>query len=177
MWDENAVTAEEVLQTRVQAWMDQIERDGGWEIHNAETDADKLLAVHKRIAEIERESDQFVGESRFLYLGLSDLEHLSALRYKYRNRVMGDLLPGRTSPITDTEIEYARSIRLDRIIPKLPKSRKILCPFHQEKTPSFHVGAWGYCFGCGAYTDSISWIMKNSNVSFIEAVKRLGEIG
>ncbi|MGB2409374.1 MAG: CHC2 zinc finger domain-containing protein, partial [Paracoccaceae bacterium] len=55
------------------------------------------------------------------------------------------------------------------------------CPFHQEKTASFHVDdrkGFYYCFGCQAKGDAISFIKDTENVSFIEAVEILaGEAG
>jgi len=53
-----------------------------------------------------------------------------------------------------------------------------LCPFHQEKTPSFHVDAQNqlyYCFGCGSGGDVLSFVMKYRNLSFGEAIKDLAE--
>lgn len=53
-----------------------------------------------------------------------------------------------------------------------------LCPFHDEKTPSFHVTpARGYyhCFGCGEGGDVIDFICKINNVSFTEAVEYLAD--
>lgn len=53
-----------------------------------------------------------------------------------------------------------------------------LCPFHNEKTPSFTVSEqkqFFHCFGCGESGDSITFIMKKENLDFIEAVKFLGE--
>ena len=50
------------------------------------------------------------------------------------------------------------------------------CPFHQEKTASFHVDdqkGFYYCFGCHAKGDSISFIKETENLSFIEAVEIL----
>src|SRR5260370_36434249 len=56
-----------------------------------------------------------------------------------------------------------------------------LCPFHNEKTPSFYVvGDKGFfhCFGCGAHGDAIGFLMRADNLDFIEAVERLaGEAG
>lgn len=52
-----------------------------------------------------------------------------------------------------------------------------LCPFHNEKTPSFVVYPETqsfYCFGCGAGGDVITFIKKINNVDYIEAVKFLG---
>lgn len=55
-------------------------------------------------------------------------------------------------------------------------SLKGLCPFHDERTPSFHVrpsqGFW-YCFGCGEGGDVISFVQKVDSLSFTEAVEAL----
>lgn len=53
-----------------------------------------------------------------------------------------------------------------------------LCPFHHEKTPSFHVNVQGqyfYCFGCGEKGDVISFIMKTRGYDFTDALKFLAE--
>jgi DNA primase len=50
------------------------------------------------------------------------------------------------------------------------------CPFHQEKTPSFYVNdqkGFFHCFGCGAHGDSVGFIMRHDNLSFVEAVEAL----
>lgn len=56
-----------------------------------------------------------------------------------------------------------------------------LCPFHNEKTPSFYVvddKNFFHCFGCGAHGDAIGFVMRSENLDFIEAVERLaGEAG
>ncbi|GMG83899.1 DNA primase [Paralimibaculum aggregatum] len=52
------------------------------------------------------------------------------------------------------------------------------CPFHQEKTPSFHVDdrkGFYYCFGCQAKGDAVTFVMETENLSFPEAVERLAE--
>ena len=55
-------------------------------------------------------------------------------------------------------------------------SMKGLCPFHDEKTPSFNIrpqlGHW-HCFGCGEGGDVISFVQKISHLSFVEAVEML----
>lgn len=53
-----------------------------------------------------------------------------------------------------------------------------LCPFHKEKTPSFHVSAERarfHCFGCKESGDVIEFVMKSDGKSFIEAVTELAE--
>ncbi|MFY0692036.1 MAG: DNA primase [Paracoccaceae bacterium] len=50
------------------------------------------------------------------------------------------------------------------------------CPFHQEKTASFHVDdrkGYYYCFGCHAKGDAIGFVKETENVSFMEAVEIL----
>jgi DNA primase len=62
--------------------------------------------------------------------------------------------------------------------PAGPGSMKGLCPFHDEKTPSFNirpvVGAW-HCFGCGEGGDVISFVQKVEHLTFAEAVERLAQ--
>ncbi len=60
-------------------------------------------------------------------------------------------------------------------------SLKGLCPFHDEKTPSFQVtpsrNLW-FCFGCGEGGDVIRFVEKVDHLSFVEAVERLaGHVG
>lgn len=53
-----------------------------------------------------------------------------------------------------------------------------LCPFHNEKTPSFSVNSSRqcfHCFGCGVGGNSISFVMKYENLTFTEAVKQLAD--
>lgn len=55
-------------------------------------------------------------------------------------------------------------------------SLKGLCPFHDERTPSFHVtparGMW-YCFGCAEGGDVLGFVQKIDHLSFAEAVEKL----
>jgi DNA primase len=54
---------------------------------------------------------------------------------------------------------------------------KGLCPFHDEKTPSFHVRperGW-YCFGCGEGGDAIAFVMKHDGFGFSQAVEHLAD--
>jgi DNA primase len=55
---------------------------------------------------------------------------------------------------------------------------KGLCPFHQEKTPSFNVHEdkqFFHCFGCQTGGDALAFVMKIEGVSFYEALKSLAE--
>jgi DNA primase len=53
-----------------------------------------------------------------------------------------------------------------------------LCPFHKEKTPSFHVNSergFYHCFGCHASGDAIKYVQETEGVDFVEAVRSLAE--
>lgn len=53
-----------------------------------------------------------------------------------------------------------------------------LCPFHREKTPSFHISSdkqLYYCFGCGSGGNIIDFVGKIENLDFIDTIKYLAE--
>ena len=56
-----------------------------------------------------------------------------------------------------------------------------LCPFHNEKTPSFSVSPakqFYHCFGCGAHGNAIGFLMAYSALGYVDAVKELaGQVG
>ncbi len=57
-------------------------------------------------------------------------------------------------------------------------NHKGLCPFHNEKTPSFNVSStkqFYHCFGCGASGDAIKFIMEYDHLTFIEALSKLAQ--
>jgi len=75
------------------------------------------------------------------------------------------------SEITDVIGSYVQLKRAGRSI-------KACCPFHKEKTPSFHVNAARqsfHCFGCGAGGDVFNFIMRHENVDFMQAARLLAE--
>ena len=58
------------------------------------------------------------------------------------------------------------------------KEKTGLCPFHQEKTPSFTVNdtkGMYYCFGCGAHGDAISFLRTSQNLTFVETIEHLAQ--
>jgi DNA primase len=78
--------------------------------------------------------------------------------------------------------ELRRRVSLSSIISKKTKlinrgNRMVgLCPFHQEKTPSFHVRddeGFYHCFGCGASGDAISFLREQDGLGFMDAIHHL----
>ena len=58
------------------------------------------------------------------------------------------------------------------------RNYKALCPFHNEKTPSFVVSDEKqifHCFGCGESGSAISFVMKIENLDFIDAIEHIAE--
>ncbi len=54
-----------------------------------------------------------------------------------------------------------------------------LCPFHNEKTPSFHVvetKGFYHCFGCGANGGALQWVMDRQRLDFREALKYCADL-
>lgn len=62
---------------------------------------------------------------------------------------------------------------------KVGVNYQCLCPFHNEKTPSFIVNPNKnifYCFGCGENGDSIKFVMLYKHLSFIEATQEVANM-
>lgn len=84
----------------------------------------------------------------------------------------------------DTVAEIKERLSVQDIVAPYMKLKRAgkslvgLCPFHKEKTPSFHVsserGSW-HCFGCGLGGDGFSFIEKIEGVDFKGALKILAE--
>lgn len=80
--------------------------------------------------------------------------------------------------------EVKRRVDLVDVISAYVRLRKAgrnwegLCPFHQEKTPSFSVNQekqFWHCFGCGAGGDVFAFLQKAENLTFREALERLAQ--
>ena len=95
-------------------------------------------------------------------------------------------LPGVAGRIRDDDIaEVREKARIDDVVSGYVTlkragggSLKGLCPFHDEKTPSFNVNParqFFHCFGCGEGGDVISFLMKVDGLTFTESVERLAE--
>jgi DNA primase len=75
---------------------------------------------------------------------------------------------------TDIVALIGESVRLVR----KGSTWKGCCPFHKEKTPSFHVSpdkGFGHCFACKTSCDAIAFVQHTDGLSFVEAVRMLAE--
>lgn len=92
-------------------------------------------------------------------------------------------MPGR---IRDEDVAYVREhTPIDEVVGEYVQLRnagggqkKGLCPFHDEKSPSFHVTpskGYFHCFGCQVGGDVISFLMKIDHLAFSETVERLAD--
>ena len=88
--------------------------------------------------------------------------------------------------IRDTDVSYVREqTRIEDVIGDYVQlksagggQRKGLCPFHDEKSPSFHVTparGFYHCFGCQESGDVITFLMKMEHLSFTETIEKLAD--
>src|SRR5256885_5325236 len=91
-------------------------------------------------------------------------------------------MAGLSSSATLEQVRAASDI-VDVVGSYLPLKRAgasfiALCPFHKEKTPSFHVNPHRqifHCFGCHKGGDVFTFVREYENIEFPEAVRRLAE--
>lgn len=88
--------------------------------------------------------------------------------------------------IKDSDVSYVRDRSpIDEVVGEYVQlknagggQKKGLCPFHDEKTPSFHVTpskGFFHCFGCQTGGDVIAFVMKIDHLTFTEVVEKLAE--
>mgnify|MGYP001607786983 CR=1 FL=1 len=98
------------------------------------------------------------------------IDHFNNVLWKLKKWRSGDVL----------QVDQAKKVNIENLIRSYgyePRMNKIQCPFHgEERTPSLHIytntNTW-HCFGCGAGSDTIDWVMKKGGVNFVQAVKYL----
>jgi len=88
--------------------------------------------------------------------------------------------------IRDEDVQYIRDrAPIDEVVADYVQlknagggQKKGLCPFHDEKSPSFHVTpskGYFHCFGCQTGGDAITFLMKIDHLSFTETIERLAD--
>jgi len=84
----------------------------------------------------------------------------------------------RERPLADVVASYGIALRRESA-----GTYRALCPFHQERTPSFWIDARDgsnehyFCFGCSSHGDTITFVMERESCSFQEACERLSTRG
>src|SRR5712691_2194310 len=84
----------------------------------------------------------------------------------------------RERPLADVVASYGIAMRRESA-----GTYRALCPFHQERTPSFWIDARDgsnahyFCFGCSSHGDTITFVMEREDCSFQEACERLSARG
>ena len=88
--------------------------------------------------------------------------------------------------IRDEDVAYIRDrVSIDEVVADYVQlksagggQKKGLCPFHDEKSPSFHVTpskGYFHCFGCQSGGDVIAFLMKIDHLTFAETIERLAD--
>ncbi|MCZ6770611.1 MAG: DNA primase [Proteobacteria bacterium] len=78
-----------------------------------------------------------------------------------------------------TRVDVVDLIESHLPLRKAGRDFQTLCPFHDEKTPSFTISRekqFYHCFGCGAHGSAIGFLMNYRNLEFVEAVEELAQI-
>src|ERR1700733_3678235 len=75
-----------------------------------------------------------------------------------------------------TSIDIVEMIGRSVTLTRRGKDYVGLCPFHQEKTPSFHVSQskqFFYCYGCKKHGNAIDFLIERDRVEFKDAMRQL----
>src|SRR6056297_2863706 len=78
-----------------------------------------------------------------------------------------------------TRVDIVDVIDARLTLKKAGKNYQALCPFHNEKTPSFSVAPdkqFYHCFGCGASGTALTFLMEFDRLEFVEAVETLARL-
>tara|TARA_B100002003_G_scaffold250261_1_gene289033 strand:- start:3171 stop:3857 length:687 start_codon:yes stop_codon:yes gene_type:complete len=139
---------------------------------------DKINKAHfSEQAQLKKESDEFFDEIKDKYESqiktcVFQLNHLDILE--------GKALKKNFNGVDEAQIAEARSVPITSLhTGKLRKSGKRAignCPFHKEKTGSFTIYLDQnsfYCYGCNFGGSVIDYVMKQQDIDFLSAVKKL----
>jgi hypothetical protein len=166
------------------------ERQVSYEDLNFDFEILKVLKEKKRALELDYLTDKHYFEARAKYsddksswlMILKDMQPLED-SFEYRSVIRNIRLSEQylhLNPQTkndDFDLELANQVSIQRIVESYGIriiQKKVLCPFHDEKTPSMSVNIeknYWHCFGCGQGGDGIKFVMKKENCSFKDALK------
>lgn len=137
----------------------------------------QLVAMKHQPSKEMTDEDDFTVENIKLHLSHLTIEEKVSPMMKVIKRI--DARKSHTSKqsITDEDIAQAKEVPIEELYDGQLFGRKRksgLCPFHNERTPSFYIKDNRFkCFGCDAGGTSIDFVMRRDGVDFIKAVKVL----
>lgn len=128
-------------------------------------------------AELKEWSDRMYEEAREQTLSLIKK---ATFNLSYLNELEGKLQIKITGGVNEIDIDRAKEVPIENFYAGTLKKNSIrstgLCPFHNEDTASFVIytkqNTW-WCFGCNTGGSVIDFIMKQENLDFLHAVKKL----
>mgnify|MGYP001558587058 CR=1 FL=1 len=88
------------------------------------------------------------------------------------------LIPEQTLDDIQSRVDIAEVIGRYVLLKRAGRQFKALCPFHKERTPSFHINTDKqifHCFGCGVGGNVFSFLMQQERLTFPEAVRQVAE--
>lgn len=136
---------------------------------------DLTLVIKDRQAFIKELSGRTDDTSLFMHIAGDEIESATDKLKECKAKIQvakGDIAEKRFNKET---IRLAKKVSFEKLleINKFTKMGK--CPFHNEKTRSFHITPEnrGHCFGCGKTVDNITYLMEIKRYSFREAVNYL----
>lgn len=131
------------------------------QIYSNQLDINNLL-------ELDSDSKDFLEIQTDIFLG-EDIKETEKKIKNIKRYIDDEVINNR---ISESDIQSARDYPFENLIEL--KRGFALCPFHQDKNPSFYVkNNWGYCFSCGKSVDTIAFIMETEGLNFIQAVNKL----
>ncbi len=103
--------------------------------------------------------------------GILPASHNALRRYNYEEMAGGENFLAQLKAVVDPLTIFNHYLSLK----KSGNRFKALCPFHNEKTPSFYAASNGmfHCFGCGAGGDVIAFVMQMEKLDFKECIQLL----
>lgn len=109
-----------------------------------------------------------------------EVEEITGDRLKVIKRIQSRKdffsVPPNPNTLTEADKQRAKDVPVSEVYDGKLKGGTGICPFHEEKTPSFHINkkknTWK-CYGCDTFGDTIDFVMKRDGIPFLEAVRKL----
>ena len=121
----------------------------------------------------------FEKEKFYIQKWLEYWKNLVSLRERVDTRRVKNWGGFKDKAFVNLDIELAKSYPIEDLyqgkLRQVSGKLQGLCPFHEEKTPSFFIFPDNhfYCFGCQEHGSAIDFLMKTKNLDFVSAVKEL----